>query len=122
MSELRWVIGSASVTRVLEQDAGFPAGGFFPSSSPDVLTSHADWLAPWALDGDEQVLISIQALCVESEGTKIVVDTCVTDALPITHRSSDMAPSVAGPIRSGAHMLAEGETTRHADARTDRRP
>ena len=77
MSELRWVIGSASVTRVLEQDAGFPAGGFFPSSSPAVLASHAEWLAPWALEGDEEVLISIQALCVESEGTKIVVDTCV---------------------------------------------
>ncbi len=77
MSELRWVIGSASVTRVLEQDAGFPAGGFFPSASPETLAGHAEWLAPWALEGDDKVLISIQALCVESDGKKIVVDTCV---------------------------------------------
>jgi len=77
MSELRWAVGSVSVTRVLEQDAGFPAGGFFPMSSPEGLAAHADWLSPWALDDDGNLRISIQALCVESEGRKIVVDTCV---------------------------------------------
>jgi glyoxylase-like metal-dependent hydrolase (beta-lactamase superfamily II) len=77
MSDLRWVIGSVSVTRVLEQDAGFPAGGFFPSASPEVLAGHEDWLKPWALDDDGRLRISIQALCVESEGRRIVVDTCV---------------------------------------------
>lgn len=77
MSELRWVIGAVSVTRVLEQDAGFPAGGFFPSSTGEGLALHAEWLRPWALDDEGDVLISIQALCVESEGVKIVVDTCV---------------------------------------------
>ena len=77
MSELRWVIGAASVTRVLEQDAGFPAGGFFPTSTPEALAAHADWMAPWALDDAGNLKISIQALCVESEGHRIVVDTCV---------------------------------------------
>ena len=77
MSELRWVVGAASVTRVLEQDAGFPAGGFFPTSTPEGLAAHADWMAPWALDDAGNLKISIQALCVESEGHKIVVDTCV---------------------------------------------
>lgn len=77
MTELRWVIGTASVTRVLEQDAGFPVGGFFPSSSADGLAAHADWLVPWAADADGTVKIGIQALCIESEGMRIVVDTCV---------------------------------------------
>ena len=46
-------------------------------SSPEGLAAHADWLSPWALDDDGNLRISIQALCVESEGRKIVVDTCV---------------------------------------------
>jgi glyoxylase-like metal-dependent hydrolase (beta-lactamase superfamily II) len=54
-----------------------PASGFFPASTPEQLERHADWLKPWALDDDGNVLISIHALCVESEGRKIIVDTCV---------------------------------------------
>jgi len=77
MSNLQWKIGDVSVTQVIEQPAGFPASGFFPTSTPEVLASHADWLTPWSLDDDHNLLISIHALCVESEGRKIVVDTCV---------------------------------------------
>lgn len=77
MSELRWAIGTASVTRVAEQESAFPAGGFFPSASDDVLSGHADWLVPWALSPALEVKIVIQAMCVESEGRRIVVDTCV---------------------------------------------
>jgi glyoxylase-like metal-dependent hydrolase (beta-lactamase superfamily II) len=77
MSELRWAVGTAAVTCVAEQDAAIPAAGFFPTSSPDRIAAHADWLTPWAVDADGNVKIVIQALCVESEGTRIVVDTCV---------------------------------------------
>ena len=76
-SNLRWKIGDVTVTRVVEHSAALPASGFFPASTPEVLASHASWLKPWALDDDDNVLISIHALCVESEGRKIVVDTCV---------------------------------------------
>src|SRR3954453_13161397 len=76
-SNLGWKIGDVTVTQVVEQPAGFPAHGFFPTSTHEVLTSHAGWLKPWALDDDDNLLISIHALCVESEGRRIVVDTCV---------------------------------------------
>jgi glyoxylase-like metal-dependent hydrolase (beta-lactamase superfamily II) len=77
MSNLQWKIGDVTVTQVIEQPAGFPASGFFPTSTPDVLASHAHWLRPWSLDDDDNLVISIHALCVESEGRKIIVDTCV---------------------------------------------
>jgi glyoxylase-like metal-dependent hydrolase (beta-lactamase superfamily II) len=77
MSMLRWVIGDAVVTRVVEQETGFPAEGFFPRASSDVLARHAEWLKPWALDDEGKLLLSIHALCIESDGNRIVVDTCV---------------------------------------------
>ena len=76
-SHLCWKIGDVTVTRVVEHSAALPASGFFPASTPEQLASHAAWLKPWAVDDDDNVMISIHALCVESEGRKIVVDTCV---------------------------------------------
>lgn len=76
-SNLRWTIGDVTVTRVVEHSAALPASGFFPTSTHEQLASHADWLKPWSLDDDDNLVISIHALCVESEGRRIVVDTCV---------------------------------------------
>jgi glyoxylase-like metal-dependent hydrolase (beta-lactamase superfamily II) len=76
-ANLRWKIGDVTVTRVVEHSAALPASGFFPTSTHEQLASHADWLKPWSLDDDDNLLLSIHALCVESEGRRIVVDTCV---------------------------------------------
>jgi glyoxylase-like metal-dependent hydrolase (beta-lactamase superfamily II) len=76
-ANLRWKIGDVTVTRVVEHSAALPASGFFPASTHEQLASHAEWLQPWSLDDDDNLLISIHALCVESEGRRIVVDTCV---------------------------------------------
>jgi len=77
MSELRWVIGSVAVRPVVEQQMAVPTGWFFPGSSPEGVAVHTDWAAPWALDDQQQVHMRIQALCVDDDGTRIVVDTCV---------------------------------------------
>ena len=90
MSDLRWVIGSVVVQRVLEQDMAVPVDWFFPSSTPEGVAAHADWLAPWALDEEHRVRMAIQALCVESDGRKIVVDTCVGQR-PLTEMFASMA-------------------------------
>ena len=76
MSGLQWKIGRVTVARVEEQATAIPALAFLPSATPELLDRHAEWMAPWAFDGDNLVL-SIQALCVESDGRKVVVDTCV---------------------------------------------
>ena len=77
MSNLQWKIGDVTVTRVVEHTAVLPINGFFPTATHEQVARHADWLKPWALDDDDNVFLSIHALCVESEGRRIVVDTCI---------------------------------------------
>jgi|RhiMethySRZTD1v2_1073278.scaffolds.fasta_scaffold61860_4 glyoxylase-like metal-dependent hydrolase (beta-lactamase superfamily II) len=76
-ANLCWKIGDVTVTRVVEHSASLPASGFFSAATHEQLEKHAEWLKPWSLDDDDKLTISIHALCVESEGRKIVVDTCV---------------------------------------------
>ncbi len=77
-SNLCWKIGDVTVTRVVEHSAGFPASGFFPASTHEALASHAELAeAVGASTTTTTSSISIHALCVESDGRKIVVDTCV---------------------------------------------
>jgi glyoxylase-like metal-dependent hydrolase (beta-lactamase superfamily II) len=75
MAEGQWKIGSVVVTRVAEQDAAIPAAAFFPGSTAEEIAG-LDWLTPWAVEAGN-VKIVIQALCLEADGTRIVVDTCV---------------------------------------------
>jgi len=77
MSELRWQVGDAAVTRVVEREAAIPGGGFIPGATPEVLERHREWLAPWSVDEEGRLGLSIHALCVEVDGRKIIVDTCV---------------------------------------------
>ena len=74
---LQWKIGDVTVTRVFEQGAAIPAGGFFPMATQEGLAEHFEWLKPWAVDENDQVVLSIHALCIDTEGKKVVVDTCV---------------------------------------------
>ena len=76
-SNLCWKIGDVTVTRVVEHSAVLPITGFFPNATHEQVSRHAEWLKPWSLDDDDNVFLSIHALCVESEGRRIVVDTCI---------------------------------------------
>ena len=76
-SNLQWKIGDVTVTRVVEHTATLPVTGFFPMATAEELGRHVQWLNPWTLDDDNNVYLSIHALGVESEGRKILVDTCI---------------------------------------------
>jgi glyoxylase-like metal-dependent hydrolase (beta-lactamase superfamily II) len=68
-------IGDVTVTMVIERHTETPVG-FLPAVSEDALARHREWLSPWAL-GDGQLRFVIQALCLEADGRKIVIDTGV---------------------------------------------
>ena len=72
----QWKVGAVIVTSVIEYEVPLPAGGFLPGATPELLASHP-WLRPDFADEQGQLLLRIQALLVESEGLRIVVDTCV---------------------------------------------
>ncbi|MEM7410926.1 MAG: MBL fold metallo-hydrolase [Myxococcota bacterium] len=80
MSELlSWKIGRVQVTRVVETELALPPEGLLPEATKDALEPHVSWLAPHFLHPDGQITLAIQALVVESQGRKILVDTCVGD-------------------------------------------
>ncbi len=75
----RWSVGAATITKVVELEQPLPLVGLLPSATPEALRAHAGWLSPHFIDDDGSAVLSIHALVVESEGRRILVDTCVGD-------------------------------------------
>ena len=71
-----WRIGDVRVRRVVELEGPVPADFFFAAGSPQEVQRHA-WLRPRFATPDGRLIGSIHALVLESEGRRIVVDTCV---------------------------------------------
>jgi len=77
----RWKIGDVTVTRIVELEL-VSAGTFvLPDATPENL-KRLPWLAPHFVQDDGQVRMSIHAFVVESEGRRIVVDTCLGNDKP----------------------------------------
>ena len=77
MAFLSWQIGAVRVTRVVEVVAPIPPNGLLEDIGPDDMAPHLSWLQPHFVDADGNLLLSIHALVVESQGRRILVDTCV---------------------------------------------
>jgi glyoxylase-like metal-dependent hydrolase (beta-lactamase superfamily II) len=69
-------VGDVTVTSVIERHTEMPVD-FLPTVSDEQLATHRGWLQPWAVSDDGQLRFVIQALCVEADGRRILVDTCV---------------------------------------------
>lgn len=82
MSEhLSWKIGDVSVTRVEEVVTYVDAQVLMPDFEPAMLDPHRDWLTPhFFSDRNDKMALSIHSFVVVSQGTTIVVDTCVGGA------------------------------------------
>lgn len=79
MEPLQWTLGDVRITRILESEAVLPPVGLLPDATPEALAPHRDWLTPHFMDADGQFTLAIQALVIESEGMRILVDTCMGD-------------------------------------------
>ena len=79
MANRSWSIGGARVTKVVETQVEMPPTGLLPEATPEAIGRHAAWLKPHFLTDAGNFTLSIHALVVESEGKRIVVDTCVGD-------------------------------------------
>jgi glyoxylase-like metal-dependent hydrolase (beta-lactamase superfamily II) len=90
----QWKIGAVTVTSVVEYEVPLPPGGFLPGATPE-LVAEQDWLRPDFADENGQLILRIQALVVESEGTRIVVDTCVGNDKP---RTRELFDRIQGPF------------------------
>ena len=71
-----WQVGAVTITQVVESKGASPPSFFFPDVAPEDVQRHA-WLRPHFAHRDGRLFASIHAFVVESEGRRIVVDTCV---------------------------------------------
>ena len=80
---LQWAVGAVRVTSVVEFEGPIPAAMFFSEATPEALEG-MPWLRGWALTDAEEIILRIQALVVEADGARIVVDTCIGNDKPRT--------------------------------------
>jgi glyoxylase-like metal-dependent hydrolase (beta-lactamase superfamily II) len=72
---LQWKIGDVTVTRVLELEAPTSPRFLFGLSKQEVLK--IAWLQPYFVTEQGHMILSIHALLLESQGQRIIVDTCL---------------------------------------------
>jgi glyoxylase-like metal-dependent hydrolase (beta-lactamase superfamily II) len=77
MDNLQWQIGDVRITRIVEMLTPIPPEGLLPGATQEGVARNLSWLRPHFVDDDGNLLLSIHALCVESQGRKIVIDTCI---------------------------------------------
>jgi hypothetical protein len=109
---LRWQVGRVRVTRVVESCVPIDLTALVPEATREALERHRDWLSPHFLDPDGRVPLSIHSLVIESEGRRILLDTCLGDfELPLPGFDAvagdpHFAPPCAGHIvRSGVGAI-----------------
>ena len=71
-----WQIGDVRVTRLQEQEPVWPGTMITGMATAENVMREGEWLTPFT-DDKGRIRLSIHSLLVESEGHRIVVDTCV---------------------------------------------
>ena len=73
----QWKIGDVTITRVVESEG--PRDGTFilPNGTAENVQKESDWLYPAFSDQNGKLRMAIQALVIESQGKRIIVDTCI---------------------------------------------
>ena len=81
MSNTQWQVGAVRITRVVELTAErAPEFGYRNLTTGEILTQ--GWLKPHFATEDGKLISAIQAFIVESQGQRIIVDTCVGNDKP----------------------------------------
>ena len=72
----KWQIGDVTITKVVEVEIPGKATWILPDATPENLLA-LDWCRPHFVAENGDARMSVHALLVESQGERIVVDTCV---------------------------------------------
>jgi len=71
-----WSIGEVTITKIVENEAGFDIPTLFPMASIDAVLA-LPWLQPHFVTPAGGGIISVHALVVDTPSKRIIVDTCV---------------------------------------------
>lgn len=72
---LRWRVGNARITRLVELTSATIGNHILPQANPDNIAA-IDWLAPFVTP-EQSLVMSFHSLVIESLDQTIVVDTCI---------------------------------------------
>ncbi len=72
-----WQIGGIEVVPVVEAEGPTVGTFMLPDATPEAVLDRHRWAVGSFVADDGRLLTRIQALCLEADGAKIVVDTCV---------------------------------------------
>ncbi|HUN58350.1 MAG TPA: MBL fold metallo-hydrolase [Candidatus Binataceae bacterium] len=73
----RWEIGSVKITRIVELETLSKGTFVLPDATPENVKRDSTLLMPHFADANGKMRMSVHALVVESQGRRIVVDTCI---------------------------------------------
>src|ERR1700761_4099518 len=95
MTTTTFRVGDLTIHRIIEMECGFtPALEFLPALTKDLLDENRSWLAPSALDKNDNLVLCFQSYIVQTPRHTILVDSCVGNdkdrpARPIWHMKRD---------------------------------
>jgi glyoxylase-like metal-dependent hydrolase (beta-lactamase superfamily II) len=97
-----WRVGGVAVTKVVELELAGKATWILPEATRENLLRDA-WLRPHFVNERGDALMSVHAFVVESEGRRIVVDTCIGNdkRLPIPAWNQRQGPFLADLAAAG---------------------
>ncbi len=78
----RWKIGRVTITKITELETPGPGTFVIPQATPEALLAAPAWLRPHFVNEAGEAIMSIHSFVVESEGARILVDTCVGNDKP----------------------------------------
>jgi glyoxylase-like metal-dependent hydrolase (beta-lactamase superfamily II) len=73
----QWKIGDVKITRVVESEGPWDGTMILPNGTAENVQKESDWLYPIFTDENGKLRMAIQALVIESQGKRIIVDTCI---------------------------------------------
>jgi hypothetical protein len=73
----QWKIGDVKITRVVESEGPWDGTFILPNGTTENVQKESDWLYPAFSDENGKLRMAIQALAIESQGKRIIVDTCI---------------------------------------------
>jgi len=73
---MKWKIGDVTITKVLEKEMHWPFKALLPAATEEVVDG-VPWLAPHYVDEAGKLILSVHCLAIESQGQRLLVDTCI---------------------------------------------
>ncbi len=78
----RWDVGAVRVARLVDHEVTLFGGFLVPEFTPANVIGELEWLAPHFATADGRIGLSFHSMLVESDGHKIVIDTCMGNLKP----------------------------------------